>query len=724
MTTSDTYSIRPAGRHIFTIGRDLIQDQFAAIVELVKNAYDADSPDVVVKFKVPGSRDQINIIIQDHGHGMSRDTVINKWLVPSTDDKLKRRVSPQGRQMQGRKGIGRYAASMLGNDLLLETVTSEGEKTVVYVVWSDFENAQYLADVEVLVQTSHTNEPAGTVLTITGGQGHLAEWDKKHIRDLQRELKKLIPPFGSEILGTQYENEFSILLEQEGYVTGIEEYVSEEIRPYPVFDLYDYSIKGSISANGRGNFIYRNQRARNTIQESDILDLGRPTGCGELTFDFRVYDRDRDAIDELIRRGLKDENDEYMGKREARRLLDESNGIGVYRGGFRIRPLGDANFDWLELNSKRVQNPSMKIGVNQVIGYVLIQSEEQSGLEEKSARDGLRENQAYQNLKGITADIITRLESRRFEYRKRVGLGRPAVKIEEDFQRLFEFDELKQSVRKKLIQSGVDEGATNEIIESIARKETESNQLVEGIKQAVAIYQGQATLGKIINVVLHEGRRPLNFFKNQVPNVTFWVNEFKNGPQLDTLDRVIPIVEGFGRNGEVLVELFARIDPLAARKRGQKKAFKLRSVLGDAFHVFEEQMIQNKISYEIVCPTDLSFSGWQVDVLIIFTNLIDNSIYWMIERHSPKKHITVVAQSEGNELEFIDYRDSGPGIEPSLIQSEVIFEPEFSTKPDGTGLGLAIAGEAAARNGLTLKAFATTTGAYFRLQPKEEDNSS
>ena len=44
MKTSTTYKIRPAGRHIFTIGRDLIQDNYAAVFELVKNAYDADRP--------------------------------------------------------------------------------------------------------------------------------------------------------------------------------------------------------------------------------------------------------------------------------------------------------------------------------------------------------------------------------------------------------------------------------------------------------------------------------------------------------------------------------------------------------------------------------------------------------------------------------------------------------------------------------------------------------
>jgi signal transduction histidine kinase len=720
----DTYSIRPAGRHVFTIGRDLIQDQFAAIVELVKNAYDADSPDVIITFEVPDSRDHIVITIQDHGHGMSRDTIISKWLVPSTDDKLIRRVSPKGRQMQGRKGVGRYAASILGVDLLLETVTSEGEKTVVYVVWNDFEKAQYLADVEVLVQTTQVSEHPGTILTINGGPKHLAEWDKKQINKLQFELKKLIPPIDSEIFGTPREEEFSVFLNYTGYIMGIEEHLSEQIKPYPIFDLYDYRIRGTIAATGKGSFVFDNQRARNMIPEDGLLDLKRPTGCGELTFDIRVYDREVDAIDQLIRRGLKDKNDNYMGKREARDLLNEYNGIGVYRGGFRIRPLGDPGFDWLKLNSKRVQNPSMKIGINQVIGYVKIQDEELSGLEEKSARDGLRENQAYQNLENITADIIVQLESRRFEYRRKAGLSRPAVKIEQDLQRLFEFDELKQSVRKTLIQSGVDESATNEILGRIAKKEDESNQLVEGIRQAVAVYQGQATLGKIINVVLHEGRRPLNFFKNQVPNVVFWANEFKISPQPSTLDKIIPIAEGFGRNAEVLVELFARIDPLAARKRGKKREFKLGNVLADAFHVFEEQMIQNKISYDIICPADLSFLGWHVDILIILTNLIDNSIYWMVEKNSPKKHITVVAESEGPELEFIDYRDSGPGIEPHLIQSEVIFEPEFSTKPDGTGLGLAIAGEAAARNGLVLSAFETTSGAYFRIQTKEENSSS
>ena len=102
MNTNIIYRIRPAGRHILTIGRDLIQDNYAAVVELVKNAYDADSPDVHIEFKALDDLSGYSIIISDHGHGMSKDDVINKWLVPSTSDKLDRRKSPSGRTMQGK----------------------------------------------------------------------------------------------------------------------------------------------------------------------------------------------------------------------------------------------------------------------------------------------------------------------------------------------------------------------------------------------------------------------------------------------------------------------------------------------------------------------------------------------------------------------------------------------------------------------------------------------
>ena len=452
-----------------------------------------------------------------------------------------------------------------------------------------------------------------------------------------------------------------------------------------------------------------------------MFDFGRTTGCGEFDIDIRVYDREKEAIESLIGRGLKNKSGSYVGKLEARQLLSEYNGIGVYRNGFRIRPLGDADFDWLKLNEQRVQNPSLRIGSNQVIGYVEIQSQKQSCLIEKSARDGLRENAAFDSLKQITKEVIKELEIRRFEYRQEAGLSRPALKVERDLVRLFSFDELKQGIQKKLIKIGSDKKTTDEIIDIINQDEEDKNRAADDLRQAVAIYQGQATLGKIINVILHEGRHPLGYFRNQIPNLWYWYESLQTTRDLMKLEKLMPIAQGIGQNAELFVELFKRLDPMAARRRAAKKSLKLKQTIESTLAIFENEMKSDNISAQIKGPDDLEFTAWLEDIYAIFTNLIDNSLYWIVEKKVSTRSITIELLADANSLIHIDYRDTGPGIEPNLIESEVIFEPQFSTKPEGTGLGLAIAGEAADRNGFELKVLESEEGAHFRLQPKEDD---
>ena len=715
MSKTGTHKIRPAGRLILTIGRDLIQDTFAAVVELVKNAYDADSHDVDIEFSRIRGEKGYSITIADHGHGMTRDDVINKWMVPSTPDKLRRRKSPSGRVMQGRKGVGRYAASVLGKDLLLETVSVEGEKTEVYIDWSYFEKSEYLDDIEILVETSETADPSGTCLTMAGEDVLLSDWNQRQFDRLRFELKRLKSPVGVALSN----DDFRINLRVNGFpgVDGI----SEIIEPYPIFDLFDYRISGRINSEGMGTLEYSMQKIRNSPDESIPFHFGKPTECGDLFLDIRVYDRDRASIDSLIGRGLKDNSGNYVGNLQARQLLNEYNGIGVYRNGFRIRPLGDPDFDWLKLNEQRVQNPSLRIGSNQVIGFVQIQSDEESGLIEKSARDGLRENKAFGRLKEITTNVIGELESRRFQYRRQTDLNRPAAKIERGLDSLFSSEELRRDVNLKLSRSGVGQETADEIMGIIGRDEEEKNKIADDIRQAVAVYQGQATLGKIINVILHEGRRPLNFFRNEIPNLRYWHKSFVNTGDRKNLDRVVSIGDGIGNNAEVFVNLFGRLDPLAAGKRSRKTSLNLKKTINGTLSVFSSEMQSQGVESHMDCPDDFMITAWSQDIYSIFTNLIDNSLYWMNEKNSPEQKISVDVVTDGNSLLHIDYRDTGPGIDPGLIASEVIFEPQFSTKPSGTGLGLPIAGEAAARNGLELKAFESETGTWFRLQAVSEN---
>ena len=715
MSKTSAHKIRPAGRLILTIGRDLIQDPYAAVVELVKNAYDADSLDVNIEFSKARQQGGYSIAISDHGHGMTREDAINKWMVPSTSDKLKRRKSPSGRVMQGRKGVGRFAASVLGRDLFLETVTANGEKTEVYINWSDFEKSEYLDDIEILIESSETSESRGTRLTMTGEESLLTDWNQRQFDKLRFELRRLKSPVGMALS----DDDFHMNLKVIGF-PDVDD-INETIEPYPIFELFDYQVAGRISSEGSGTLAYSMQKIRNAPDEFIPFDSGGPTECGELLLDIRVYDRDKPSIDALIGRGLTDDSGSYVGNLQARQLLNEYNGIGVYRNGFRIRPLGDPDFDWLQLNEQRVQNPSLRIGSNQVIGFVQIQSDEQSGLIEKSARDGLKENRAFDRLKEITQKVIGELESRRFDHRRQTGLSQPTAKLERELDSLFSSVELKRDVQSRLSNSGVRQETAEEILEMITRDEAEKNRVADNIRQAVAIYQGQATLGKIINVILHEGRRPLSYFRNQIPNLRYWHKSFLKTGDRENLNKMLSISDGIGSNAEVIVNLFGRLDPLAAAKRSRKTALDLKKTLTGALSVFGSEMKSQNVGSHVICPDDFMLSAWSQDIYSIFTNLIDNSLYWMNEKNSPERKIVIDVVTDRELLMHIDYRDTGPGIDPGLIASQVIFEPQFSTKPLGTGLGLPIAGEAAARNGLELRAFESDTGAWFRLQAVAEN---
>ncbi len=738
------YKIRPAGRHLITIGRDLIKDKYAAIVELVKNSYDADSEFCKVAL-IPYVKEEIHegikiekkgikVEVRDQGHGMDWNTVVNKWMVPSTDDKLIRKISPSGRLMQGRKGVGRYAASMLGDDLLLETIDKSGKLTTLYLVWNDFENAEYLEDVNILIEEKEANMAAGTSIIIIGDERHLNDWDNKQIQNLRFELKKLIPP---PILDfdklLENESKFKITLELGNFAFDGQLPIQgtnsiEEIEPYPLFELYDYRISGIISETGVASLKFHNNRSGESFEvlrdfriylNQDKKRRNEQAYCGIVKIDFRVFDRDPSSIDGLISRGLKDPSSgQYVGRREARLILDSFNGIGVFRNGFRIRPLGDPGYDWLELDKERVQNPSLKIGSDQIIGFIHIDSEESSGLEEKSARDGLKENAQYFGLQEICKQILLQLEQRRFIYRKNIGLGRSGRKVDEKINSLFDFSDLKQKINHELENTSISNDKKDLINKIIADKELINNKVAEELKQIVTQYQGQATVGKIVNVILHEGRKPLGYFINIVPIIETWKTELKNEFDQEILDKIVDRLTVLNEQSDIFVRLFKKLDPLSAKKRDVKKDFNVKEVINVVQDVFLGELNRLQIKYIIDCDEDQTCFGWKEDLYIALTNLVDNSIYWLQTVVTKPREIFIKVYEEGD-IFFIEYKDSGPGIEKELIESEVIFEPEFSKKTGGgTGLGLAIAGEALLRIDGELKAIYSTEGAFFKISIK------
>jgi signal transduction histidine kinase len=718
-----TFKIRPAGRHLLTIGKDLIKDNYAAIVELVKNSYDADATKVEIIFStIPESQfnknnqfDKIRIIIKDDGHGMDYDTVINKWMVPSTDDKFKRKSSPRGRIMQGRKGIGRYASAILGNELLLETCSEENENTNLYIDWNEFEKHEYLDDVPVLIENFITNDSSQTILEITGDNNSLKTWTKIEIENLILELKKLIAPIDEYALS----DKFNITLKFNNFPIAEYENQSFDIKPFPIPDLFDYRISGSISANGIAKLIYENKSVQGIIPEHyefKINLIDNELFCGEVLVDFKVYDRDPDAIQSLIDRGLTNSTtNQKLGRNEAKNLLNQLCGIGIYRNGFRIRPYGEPGYDWLLLDKSRVQNPSFRIGSNQIIGYIGIQSEEYSHLEEKSARDGLKENNNFLGLIKIARRCLNKLEENRFIFRSKTGKGRTRDKTDQLVDKLFNLSDLRNNINREFENIELPEIVKEKVSELIEQKEIENNAIAEELKKKIAEYQGQVTLGKIVNVILHEGRRPFMYYTNHIPQLKLDSQSLKNKFNQTLLESIISKIDDIKLQSEVLVELFEKIDPLAAKRKDNKSEFKIAEAIETVRKVFEKELVNNNISCNINCPAGISYIGWPNDFYITLTNLFENSIYWLNESNNTNKNIQINVIEEQNTF-TLDYYDNGIGIEVKYLEENSIFEPGFSTKLHGTGLGLAIAGEAMARNNCSLKAEEAVVGVHFIIE--------
>ena len=126
------------------LGRELITDRITALVELVKNAYDANATKVFVEFHNVGRiNPNSRIVIRDNGIGMSLDDVENKWMVVGTKSKRVSSFSPPPfkRKYIGEKGIGRFAVDKLGGCLNMTTKTKDSnEELEVKIDWEDYED--------------------------------------------------------------------------------------------------------------------------------------------------------------------------------------------------------------------------------------------------------------------------------------------------------------------------------------------------------------------------------------------------------------------------------------------------------------------------------------------------------------------------------------------------------------------------------------------------------
>lgn len=172
------------------------------------------------------------------------------------------------------------------------------------------------------------------------------------------------------------------------------------------------------------------------------------------------------------------------------------------------------------------------------------------------------------------------------------------------------------------------------------------------------------------------------------------------------------------KSSKALSHLFKKIEPLAISRLPNRKSINFLSELESSFKIFEGELENGNIRLDICIPAALSVYATSFDLTTIFSNLIENSLYWLLFRND-NRAITVEVWSDSDEFVEILFNDNGPGFQGANL--ELMFEPGYSTKQDAaaSGLGLALVGESISRLEGQIRSVSAEHGASFILKFKK-----
>ena len=677
-TAYEPMQLRMHPRVFAALGKDLVTNDVVAVIELVKNSYDAFAQNVFVKFEYDKAEGQYLEILDD-GTGMSREVVENEWCVVGTPYKKKNSVVRKGgktRQVTGNKGLGRLSVARLGNRLVMLTKTSKSPCWEVKVNWSEVSEAEDISQSSVELREYQDDSPfveSGTRLRILD---LVEEWDENRISELQDNLSRLVSPFAKP-------DDFNIYLSASGS--------TEQVRIEPPEFLSEpkYSIKGALDGTGNLKATYRFSPIRGdyapkttkvTAQWPQIHQFAKSnwrlshseqkSNCGPFSFDIRAWDIDAEGSDEISKKY-------QLGRRSVRSAIRAHKGISVYRDGVLVLPKSERGLDWLGLDLRRVSQIGRRLSTSQIVGYVSISARRNPKIEDTSDRERLSLSTEVEEFEGIISYVVRTLERSRNEDRHQDTREQPMTDL---FENLSAGKLVKDATA--LAKSGAEASAVVPLIREFDRSLSKER---ETIKRRFTYYSQLATVGSIAQMLVHEIRnrttiigRFLRFARKES-----CLAEKQDGQRY--LGRAEEAVE-------TLERLADRFSPLANRnfRRGSRQS-SVEAVIYGCLDILRGEL--NTKGIKIVIPeSDTLVDVDPAELHAIITNLLTNAVYWLSAVPKDERELKLILeQAEGNERVTVWIHDSGPGISEEDL--EKVFWPGVTRKPEGIGMGLTLASE-------------------------------
>lgn len=654
--------IRPRARLLRTIGAELISSEVVAVIELVRNSYDADATLVQLVFNDPENPESATLEIRDNGHGMIREILLGPWLEPATDHKGREgggatggERSPEGRRRLGSKGVGRFAAQRLGTELELRT-RGEGSITELsaWFDWSALEEGAYLDEVRIPWrehQPTHI-EDHGTHLRISNLRNR---WTPDRFEKLKLGLSRLISPTIDE--------DFRIEITING--------AHEKIRPAVDLDEAMYSVEGEVEEGGHCTLRYADLNGDQEVWERSVLwPADSEETCGPFSFRIAAWDLDSGALRHFLKVSRKD-----IGLRDFRRVIRDHSGITLYRDGFRILPYGEPDNDWLRLDRRRVNNPTMRLSNNQILGTIQLSADDNPHLRDQTNREGLVSNEAYAHLQEVALELLGYLETRRFAARRAMDMdwqrrtsNLPSLESEDEGE--------LDSLLAGLHNGG---GTDKERVEAIRRA---FNDLREASADTVRHYAGLATSGQLAKLVFRQLTHPIRQARSELDLALEEAERPSPSPEdLQDLQASLRFTLQHFRTMEKRIE---KLDPLAIGGRGRRVTdIALGAALWDVLEAFEDEFDRHAVALDFQAEPEVTVRTNREIAQQVLANLLDNALFWALQGEAKTPVVIVRLTPCGFSIS-----DSGPGIPQRL--RPVIFEPHFTTRDGAHGLGLTL----------------------------------
>lgn len=807
------------------IGRENVATSKGAVIELVKNGYDADSrysiiyinninsvfhellsveqynnllhagidnlllENVYIRkddvFVVKKSADSyISTLIQrqkelaelyiiDCGEGMTRLIIENYWMTIGTDNKSNNYITHNGRVKAGAKGIGRFALDKLGNkcemftffDSNVHNNLNEDVKVKGYrwnVNWSDFESTgttidNINADLEGLTSTyleaiESFNIPSnikklliaynathGTVLKIT----ELRDiWDDDTVTQLYDDLGVLVP--------YSEDQDYSIIL-----ITSLTPEKYGEVKS-AFCDDYDYKLVAHAKSDQKVKItIYRNEYNVESIPQSffrrpnqqkeiysretfirgfwtvertfselipgyednDILHVFENIGAFDFTFYF------------MKRTATKKDEMRFFYKHCSYNLrsewLDKFGGIKLFRDKFRVRPYGERNnsaFDWLGLGARKQKSPAgvaksnggYKVEVENVAGSICISRLNNISFEDKSSREGLQENQSFSIFKFLIQGIISIFEEdrstiarefaaddldRNGDAKNQALAEQLSRKIMEKHRNSFESEEDKQNphYHSMTLLAALNERKTQEI----EQLREEQKMLRALASSGLMLASFSHDLSKLNNSMGYRYDVIKSLFLDKLPKTVFQDCEDRKNPYL--------LLDTARQTDEKMQNWLNFSIGIIKKDKRKRKDIVLSTYFYNLKLIWAPIFDARAIRCDVNCVDNLVIRAFEIDFDSIFYNLFSNSIEAFIRLKEDRERTISVNFEVTDESVVCEYRDSGPGLSPDIVNPEDILKPMYTTKRSkltgeeiGTGLGMWIVKLVAEDNDATI----------------------